>query len=350
MGSSQPPAWLWAEKAKENAQSATRGSQLQGGMLNLGGTGNSGTGLGNQLGEVTKLVATGDHNNNNWSSRQMASVSASGNASGTGGRGKAGSLLTKDILSMWASLPVTAAIAGPEEWGPAAAAAASAAAAALGEGASGEAGAGGGGEEAAEARECGTAEPPLQVPPVFQPPAKRGQQGPAAKSGSPVAARLAMESGTSRDSSSPAEFSKARVLRPEQEATPDGNAEGAPRCASDIGRDPRTDRAAHHSAAELKQPLTGTSYRGLRGRTDREYVLGIPYDNVEHHFVLHAEQLGSGRFGVIRRCEEISSRRVYACKTIKKRSITVSVTRISQSLCFHVVGRRCLFCSNILLN
>ncbi|CAI5966890.1 unnamed protein product [Closterium sp. NIES-65] len=52
-----------------------------------------------------------------------------------------------------------------------------------------------------------------------------------------------------------------------------------------------------------------------------DYILKKPYKDLAVRYVLHKEELGSGEYGVIRKCLEISSGHVLACKTIKKARI-----------------------------
>ncbi|CAI5527354.1 unnamed protein product [Closterium sp. Naga37s-1] len=52
-----------------------------------------------------------------------------------------------------------------------------------------------------------------------------------------------------------------------------------------------------------------------------DYILKKPYKDLAARYVLHKEELGSGEYGVIRKCLEISSGHVLACKTIKKARI-----------------------------
>ena len=71
--------------------------------------------------------------------------------------------------------------------------------------------------------------------------------------------------------------------------------------------------------------LDGASYieRKLLRRSPRDYVLRQAYQSVKGRYALHWEELGTGQYGVIRRCMEIDSGKVYACKTIKKEYIKV---------------------------
>ena len=68
--------------------------------------------------------------------------------------------------------------------------------------------------------------------------------------------------------------------------------------------------------------LTGAGKR-LQGKGPRDYVLQQPYVAVTSKYVLHKDELGSGFYGVIRRCMDLKTGEVFACKTIKKESIRV---------------------------
>ncbi|GJP29005.1 hypothetical protein CLOM_g11, partial [Closterium sp. NIES-68] len=52
-----------------------------------------------------------------------------------------------------------------------------------------------------------------------------------------------------------------------------------------------------------------------------DYVLKKPYKDLATRYVLHQDELGSGEYGVIRKCLEIATGQVLACKTIKKSRI-----------------------------
>lgn len=56
----------------------------------------------------------------------------------------------------------------------------------------------------------------------------------------------------------------------------------------------------------------------------KDQILGIPYENLKDHYVLHERELGKGQFGIVRACLELTTGAVYACKTIKKAYIKVS--------------------------
>ena len=62
----------------------------------------------------------------------------------------------------------------------------------------------------------------------------------------------------------------------------------------------------------------------LMGKGHRDHVLQQAYEDVAGKFALSKDELGSGQYGVIRRCMEIETGKVYACKTIKKEGIRVS--------------------------
>ena len=57
----------------------------------------------------------------------------------------------------------------------------------------------------------------------------------------------------------------------------------------------------------------------------RDHILQQPYEQVESRYALQREELGSGQYGVIRKCMEIKTGRVFACKTLKKEGIRVCV-------------------------
>jgi hypothetical protein len=59
----------------------------------------------------------------------------------------------------------------------------------------------------------------------------------------------------------------------------------------------------------------------LMGKGPRDHVLQQAYEDVAGKFALSKDELGSGQYGVIRRCMEIETGKVHACKTIKKESI-----------------------------
>ena len=58
-----------------------------------------------------------------------------------------------------------------------------------------------------------------------------------------------------------------------------------------------------------------------RGMTD--HVLGIPYSSIKSVYSLAKQELGAGRFGVIRTCMRKSTGALFACKTVAKSQITV---------------------------
>ena len=68
--------------------------------------------------------------------------------------------------------------------------------------------------------------------------------------------------------------------------------------------------------------LTGAGKR-LQGKGPTDYVLQQPYVVVTSKYVLHKDKLGSGFYGVIRRCMDLETGEVFACKTIKKEIIRV---------------------------
>ncbi|GJP41902.1 hypothetical protein CLOM_g1522 [Closterium sp. NIES-68] len=61
----------------------------------------------------------------------------------------------------------------------------------------------------------------------------------------------------------------------------------------------------------VKRPVSATSTS----------VLLKPYADIASRFVVHHREIGSGQYGSIRKCLEIETGRVYACKTIKKNQI-----------------------------
>lgn len=73
-------------------------------------------------------------------------------------------------------------------------------------------------------------------------------------------------------------------------------------------------------AMRLTQDVQFDKRRDLR---HIDYVLRKPYADVADHYVMHGSKLGSGQFGVIRPCMEISTGAVFACKSIHKKCIKV---------------------------
>ncbi|CAI5534558.1 unnamed protein product [Closterium sp. Naga37s-1] len=69
---------------------------------------------------------------------------------------------------------------------------------------------------------------------------------------------------------------------------------------------------------QLLQAFHETNQQHLR---PCDFVLGRPYSSLLRRFVLAPQELGSGQFGVIRKCVERGSNRVLACKTILKSNI-----------------------------
>ena len=55
-----------------------------------------------------------------------------------------------------------------------------------------------------------------------------------------------------------------------------------------------------------------------------DHVLQQPYEDVGKRYVMHRNQLGSGQYGVIRKCMDKETGGVYACKSINKDKIRVS--------------------------
>ncbi|CAI5999578.1 unnamed protein product [Closterium sp. NIES-65] len=69
--------------------------------------------------------------------------------------------------------------------------------------------------------------------------------------------------------------------------------------------------------SSLKDHHRGT-YPSLR---PTDYIFEKPYEDLRTRYILHNKKLGSGQYGVIRRCLEISSGMQLACKTVKKAEI-----------------------------
>ncbi|CAI5471113.1 unnamed protein product [Closterium sp. Yama58-4] len=69
---------------------------------------------------------------------------------------------------------------------------------------------------------------------------------------------------------------------------------------------------------QLLQAFHETNQQHLR---PCDFVLGRPYSSLLRRFVLAPQELGSGQFGVIRKCVERGTHRVLACKTILKSNI-----------------------------
>ena len=80
----------------------------------------------------------------------------------------------------------------------------------------------------------------------------------------------------------------------------------------------------------------------VRGRRVTDYVLSQEYEDIHGSYMLHREELGSGQYGVIRQCMSIKSGLVFACKTIKKEGIMVSVEFLSASFLRCPLGRKVL--------
>ena len=59
-------------------------------------------------------------------------------------------------------------------------------------------------------------------------------------------------------------------------------------------------------------------------KSPRDNVVTSTYSNVADKYAMHKDELGSGQYGVIRKCIDIKTGRVYACKTIDKENIKVS--------------------------
>ena len=64
-----------------------------------------------------------------------------------------------------------------------------------------------------------------------------------------------------------------------------------------------------------------------------DHVLQQPYEDVGKRYVMHRNQLGSGQYGVIRKCMDKETGGVYACKSINKDKI-----RVSRLACFEGVS------------
>ncbi|CAI5463513.1 unnamed protein product [Closterium sp. Yama58-4] len=72
------------------------------------------------------------------------------------------------------------------------------------------------------------------------------------------------------------------------------------------------------SFREKEELPKGRLHRPIR---PSDYILKKPYKDLAARYVLHKEELGRGEYGVIRKCLEISTGHVLACKTIKKARI-----------------------------
>ncbi|CAI7854817.1 unnamed protein product [Closterium sp. NIES-53] len=70
-------------------------------------------------------------------------------------------------------------------------------------------------------------------------------------------------------------------------------------------------------------PCTYTSARRHSSAASSSVLLK-PYEDIASRFVVHHREFGSGQYGSVRKCLEIETARVYACKTIKKNQIKVS--------------------------
>ncbi|CAI5471041.1 unnamed protein product [Closterium sp. Yama58-4] len=58
-----------------------------------------------------------------------------------------------------------------------------------------------------------------------------------------------------------------------------------------------------------------------------DHILEQAYEDLSERYAVEGRQLGSGQYGVIRRCVEEGTGRVWACKTIDKRKIKVGLVR-----------------------
>ena len=70
--------------------------------------------------------------------------------------------------------------------------------------------------------------------------------------------------------------------------------------------------------------LSSAGRRLMGGKGPADHVLQKPYSDMATKYALHKDELGSGQYGVIKKCMEIKTGKVYACKTIKKEGIKVS--------------------------
>ena len=70
----------------------------------------------------------------------------------------------------------------------------------------------------------------------------------------------------------------------------------------------------------------------------RDSILQQPYEDVRTHYSVSASKLGSGRYGVIRRCRHRETGREMACKTIRKEQIKVTCSGNLLGVCGCVKG------------
>jgi len=70
--------------------------------------------------------------------------------------------------------------------------------------------------------------------------------------------------------------------------------------------------------------------------TFRDFILGTPYEDILGRYVVNSAKIGSGRYGVIRKCIDAHSKLAYACKTIRKDRIEVR----GRPRAYHPLARR----------
>lgn len=65
--------------------------------------------------------------------------------------------------------------------------------------------------------------------------------------------------------------------------------------------------------------------------TFRDFILGTPYEDILGRYVVNSAKIGSGRYGVIRKCIDARTKQAYACKTIRKDRIEVRSSKSVRS-------------------
>ncbi|CAI5477456.1 unnamed protein product [Closterium sp. Yama58-4] len=80
------------------------------------------------------------------------------------------------------------------------------------------------------------------------------------------------------------------------------------------------------AAAANSTTATGGILKGAHWGLSRaaDHILGQAYEDLSERYAVEGRQVGSGQYGVIRRCVEEGTGRVWACKTIDKRKIKTS--------------------------